>query len=509
MSQDKELSKLGKLVKSARESHDLTQSELAQLLKTSQSAIARIEQGDQNVTLAFLAKLNKALDRKIITAAAPADDLKITGGQKLSGSVRTNTSKNGALHVMCAALLNTGTTTLHGVPRIEEIYRIMEYFRSIGIEVTWTGDHTLTIKPGKKITTETLDTSAAAKIRSGLMSIGSLAAHIKKFNLPHSGGCKMGERTISAHKYGLEQLGISIVTKETHYQITNGKPKSNRVVMYESSDTGTTNVLLAAARLKGVTTEIIFAQQNYMVMDVCYLLQKMGVDIQGMGSHRLTVTGCGPIHTDLEHHISEDPIETMFFVAAAIVTKSELTITHCPIDFLELELLKLETMGQKIERSEMYKSANGITNLVDITLYPSTLHALDEKIHSLPFPGINTDNLPFFVPIAAMAQGRTLIHDWMWEERAIYFTELNKLGAQVQLLDPHRVTVDGGTKLKANQIVCPPALRPSTIILIAMLGAEGTSILRNVYSIKRGYEDLVTRLNKLGARVESIQSVMG
>jgi UDP-N-acetylglucosamine 1-carboxyvinyltransferase len=132
---------------------------------------------------------------------------------------------------------------------------------------------------------------------------------------------------------------------------------------------------------------------------------------------------------------------------------------------------------------------------------PSKLIALDDKIHANPYPGINMDNLPFFVPIAIKAKGQTMIHDWVYENRAIYFTELNRLGADVTLADPHRVYIQGGTQLKGAQVVCPPALRPAMIILIGMLGAHGTSVLRNVYMISRGYEEIADRLNKIGADI--------
>ena len=131
--------------------------------------------------------------------------------------------------------------------------------------------------------------------------------------------------------------------------------------------------------------------------------------------------------------------------------------------------------------------------------------ALEEKIHPQSFPGLNIDNLPFFTPIATQAKGTTFIFDWVYEERAIYFTELNKLGAKINLVDPHRVYITGPTPLRGNEIICPPALRPATIILVAMLAAEGESILRNVYSIERGYEDLCDRLTKLGAKIKRIE----
>lgn len=143
--------------------------------------------------------------------------------------------------------------------------------------------------------------------------------------------------------------------------------------------------------------------------------------------------------------------------------------------------------------------------LVDLEIFPSKLVALEDKIHANPYPGINMDNLPFFGAIALKARGQTMIHDWVYENRAIYFTELNRLGANITLADPHRVYIQGGDTLKPAQIVCPPALRPSMVILIAMLGTTGTSILRNVYMIDRGYEEIAKRLNSIGADIKIIQ----
>jgi UDP-N-acetylglucosamine 1-carboxyvinyltransferase len=197
----------------------------------------------------------------------------------------------------------------------------------------------------------------------------------------------------------------------------------------------------------------------------------------------------------------------MFFLAAAILTNSSITITRCPIDFLELELLKLEKMGFKYSLSKRYLSENGLTKLVDIKTKPSKLVSLHEKIYARPYPGLNIDNLPFFAVIATQAEGQTLIHDWVYEKRALYFTELDKLGAETVLADPHRIYITGPTKLRATELICPPALRPATILLIAMLGAEGRSVLRNIYSINRGYENLVERLTTLGADVRYLSDL--
>jgi UDP-N-acetylglucosamine 1-carboxyvinyltransferase len=162
-------------------------------------------------------------------------------------------------------------------------------------------------------------------------------------------------------------------------------------------------------------------------------------------------------------------------------------------------------MGLQYDRGPLYKADNGRTNLVDLVIHPSTLHAPAEKIHPMPYPGINADNLPFFVPPATQAEGRTLILDWMYDGRAIHYMEMKKLGADMVLADPHRVFIQGPTPLHAAVIDAPPALRPATILLIGMLAAEGNSELRNVYPISRGYANLHERLKTLGAEIEAVE----
>ena len=197
-----------------------------------------------------------------------------------------------------------------------------------------------------------------------------------------------------------------------------------------------------------------------------------------------------------------DPIEAMAFVSLGITTKSGLTIKNCPIEFLELELEKLRIAGQKYSLHNKRKSKNKKFDIVDIKLVPSDLNALPDKVYGRPFPGLNVDNLPFFVPILTQAKGRSLVHDWVYENRAVYYLELQKLGAKVTLLDPHRMFVEGKTRLHPNEIICPPGIRPAMVILIAMLAAKGKSILRNIYPVERGHENLAKRLEKIGARIE-------
>ena len=277
-------------------------------------------------------------------------------------------------------------------------------------------------------------------------------------------------------------------------------------MLTERGDTVTENALMAAARHDGVTV-IRNASPNYMVQDLCFFLERLGVRIEGIGTTTLTVHGVDVIDVDVEYSPSEDPIEAMSLLAAAVVTGSEITIRRVPIEFMEIELATLEGMGMEYATSDEYRSANGQTRLVDLTTVPGPLHAPIDKIHPMPFPGLNIDNLPFFALIGAVAEGSTLIHDWVYENRAIYLTELTKVGAKVQLLDPHRVLIEGPTRWRAAEVMCPPALRPGVVVLLAMLAAPGTSVLRNVYVINRGYEDLADRLNALGATIEVFRDI--
>jgi len=496
-------SHIGMQIADVRETQGMTQHDLAKLLQTTQSAIARIESGKQNVSADMLKKLSRALKKNLITLSPGTVNLAITGGKKLRGSVVTSTSKNGAVGLLCASLLNKGTTTLRRVPRIEEVHRLLEVLESIGMRTEWNGSD-VRLTPPKTYNLKKINETAARKTRSIVMFIGPLLHHFTSFSLPQSGGCKLGSRTVRPHFYALENFGADIKTTESAFIVTRKPKKPTEIILYESGDTVTENALFAAA-LTPSTTVIKYASANYQVQEVCAFLSACGVQIEGIGTTTLTVTGIEKLDRDIVYTLSEDPTDSMFFLATAIVTQSNITIKRCPIEFLELELFKLEKMGFRYTKSKVYLSENGMTKLVDITTKPSKLVALQEKIHPSVYPGLNIDNLPFFAVIATQAHGQTLIHDWVYEKRALYFTELDKLGAETVLADPHRIYITGPTPLRPNELICPPALRPATILLIAMLGAKGDSVLRNIYSINRGYENLVERLTSLGAHVHYLE----
>ncbi len=500
--------KIGRLIYQIRQEKGLTQAEFARKLNTSQSAVNRIEKGKQNLSMDMLGRISDVLNKQIVSLGSGAVNLRIEGGHELHGEITLKRSKNAAVALLCASLLNKGTTRYKSFPRIEEVNRIIEVLESIGVKVRWLKDNDLEIKPPKTLDIESIDRSAARKTRSVLMLLGPLMHSYKNFKIPYAGGCKLGTRTVAPHLFALEQFGVDVVAKTGNYLVTIKKKSAGRIVLYESGNTVTNNALMAAASTAG-TTIIQGASADYMVQDLCTYLKKLGVKIDGVGSPVLTVTGVVNIKKNITFAPTEDPIEAMFFIAAAVATNSKLKVSRVPIHWIGLELFKLKKMGLLYKVSQPYACDNGVTELADITIekHNHSLKAPADKLHPNLWPGINPDNIPYFVPICGVANGRTLIHDWMFENRAIYYTEMTKIGMNVELADPHRIYINGPTTFTHGDVVCPPALRPASLLLIGMLAAKGNSTLRNIYTINRGYEELAIRLNSIGASIEVINDI--
>jgi UDP-N-acetylglucosamine 1-carboxyvinyltransferase len=245
---NEEFKKIGRLISNSRLQRGMTQAELAKKLATSQSAINRIEKGNQNISIELLSRISDVLDRQIISLNSGSVSLRIEGGHELSGEITLKSSKNACVALLCASLLNKGTTKLRNVARIEEVSRLIEVMESIGVTTRWLPGNTLEIKPPKNFTMETLNRESAIKTRSAFMLAGGLMHHMKSFSLPHAGGCELGKRTVLPHIYGLEEFGVEVDTKSNRYDFNVKKKSPTRaVIMYESGDTATENILFAAA----------------------------------------------------------------------------------------------------------------------------------------------------------------------------------------------------------------------------------------------------------------------
>lgn len=502
------LHQIGSLIRSTRQAKGLTQSDLADKLGTSQSAIARIESGGQNLSVEMLTRINDALAADLVTIGTPGPThLRVRGGEQLSGSIAVNSSKNGAVVLLCAALLNRGRTVLRNIARIVEVERIVQVLASIGVHATWSSNgRDLELVTPDHLDLGSIDVATAMRTRSIIMFMGPLIGQRDDFAIPYAGGCDLGTRTVEPHMIALRPFGLDVLATDGAYRgsVTRRAEGALTIVLTERGDTVTENAIMAAANRPGVTT-LRNASSNYMVQELCYFLDLLGVGIDGIGTTTLRIHGKPALDADVTYTLAEDPVEAMSLLTAGIVTGSQITVRRVPIEFMEIEIATLAEMGLRYSMTDEYASANKRTRLVDITVYPSELRAPIDKIHPMPFPGLNIDNLPFFAAIAACATGSTLVHDWVYDNRAIYLTDLNRLGANVRLLDPHRLDITGPTHWSGAEVSCPPALRPAVVILLAMLAAKGTSVLRGVDIIARGYEQLADRLRSLGAQIETLR----
>src|SRR3954449_772834 len=379
---DDYLARIGNLIRDARKHRGWTQQQLADVLATSQSAINRIERGHQNLSLEMLARIGEALDSEIVSLGAGPTHLRVTGPTKLSGSIDVKTSKNAGVALLCASLLNRGRTTLRRVARIEEVNRLLEVLASMGVQTRWLNEgNDLEIVPPHELDVDRIDVEAARRTRSVIMFLGPLMHRQDVFELPYAGGCDLGTRTVEPHMSALRPFGLEVKATDGSYHATVNRviEPERPIVLTERGDTVTENALMAAALHPG-TTVIRNASSNYMVQDLCFYLQRLGVTVEGIGTTTLTVTGCADIDVDVDYAPSEDPIEAMSLLAAAIVTESSITIRRVPIEFLEIELAVLEDMGFRYSRSAEYVADNARTRLIDITTHPSTLRAPLDKI---------------------------------------------------------------------------------------------------------------------------------
>nr|BFF25872.1 hypothetical protein GCM10025732_38370 [Glycomyces mayteni] len=303
-----------------------------------------------------------------------ADDaprhLRVHGGTLLSGAIDVKTSKNACVALLCASLLNRGTTTLRKVARIEEVNRILRVLDSMGVHHEWIGQD-LRLTPPERLDLTGIDADAARRTRSIIMFLGPLLHDYPEFELPFAGGCELGDRTVEPHMVALRRFGLAVETSGGAYRATvkDRVDPPGTIVLTERGDTVTENAIMAAARFPAVTV-IRNASCNYMVQDLCFYLERLGIRIDGVGTTTVTVHGREDIDADVDYAPSEDPIEAWSLVAAAIVTESEITVRRVPIEFTEIELALAEEMGLEYASGPEYLAENGRTRLTDLTVHP-------------------------------------------------------------------------------------------------------------------------------------------
>jgi UDP-N-acetylglucosamine 1-carboxyvinyltransferase len=417
----------------------------------------------------------------------------VEGGHVLTGRVRPAGNKNAALPCVTACLLTSDPVTLGNVPRIRDVLNLLEIMESLGAEVVWTAANTVRID-ASGVTVGDVDRGMAAKIRASLLLAGPLLARFGEVNLPPPGGDVIGRRRMDTHFLAFEALG-GRVRLDGGFHIKAEKLIGTDVFLDEPSVTGTENAVMAASMAEGQTRLRNSASEPH-VQDLCNLLNAMGAHITGIGTNTLTIEGVRELH-GAEFALGADHIETGSFIGLAAVTGSTITIEDAPLEHLDSTLMGFRRLGVECqpEGKDLVVHGEG-----DHVIRQDAFGAVS-KIDDGPWPAFPADLTSIMVVTATQCRGTILIHEKMFESRMFFTDKLVGMGARIILCDPHRAVVVGPAQLHGETLESPD-IRAGMALLIAALGAQGTSRIQNIRQIERGYERIDERLKALGARIE-------
>ncbi len=414
----------------------------------------------------------------------------ITGGKKLSGEIEISGLKNAATPIIAATLLSRETCVLKNIPRIEDVFRMLEILESMGALVEWRDTHTVAIT-AKDIDPSRMNIDLVKKIRSSILLLGPLSARFEKFKLYHPGGCVIGARPVETHMKALSKLGVSVTGIEKGYEIDASKRAPATVVLREFSVTATEIAMTLASSLPGKTTIKIAAAEPH-VEDLGKFLRKMGAKIDGLGTHTITIEGCANLQ-GVEYEIIPDHNEAATFLILGAATGSEITVNHAREEHLDLVLERMREFGVSFTVREN-----------SITIHPAEKLLAVAKLDARTYPGIPTDVQAPFGVLATQAEGETLIFDTIFEGRFNYVSELEKMRGCATILNPHQVLFRGPVTLHGTTIKSFD-LRAGAALIIAALCAEGKTIIEDIYQVDRGYERIEERLKKLGADIRRVE----
>jgi len=419
-----------------------------------------------------------------------ADKFIINGGKELKGEIEVRGSKNAAGPALIACLLTKDECIVDNIPFIEDISNILEILKSMGVKVEKIGEEKVKIN-AEIVMSEKMDFEKASKTRISVLFFGSLLARVKNFKMPPPGGDRIGLRPVSVQLRALEKLGAKIERRDNVYEVNCEKLKGKEIVLEEFSVTATEAVMLAAVLAEGKTV-IKGAAAEPHVQDLGEMLLKMGAKIEGLGTHTIKIEGVKKLH-GCTHSVIPDPIEAGTFIVIGAMALGKIKVTGVDLSHLDLFLAKLEEMGVNLEKGNDYV----------LVSHSPKLNAV--KVQALPYPGFPTDLLPIIIPLLLSAKGKSLVHDPLYENRFNYIQELKKMGADIEMVDPHRTFVFGPTKLSGAAIDSWD-IRAGACLVIAALSAQGKTTIDNVFQIDRGYERIEERLQKLGADIKRISN---
>ncbi len=413
----------------------------------------------------------------------------INGGKKLSGTIEVFGSKNAAAPIIAASLLSDNPSIISNIPLIEDIFRLLEILESMGVEIEWLGKRKIKISP-QNLDVRKINQELVRKVRLPILLLGSLSARFDYFELANPGGCKIGKRPLETHFAALEELGVKISQTEKKYRIDARGRKHSKIVLREFSVTATEIAMILAASLPEETVIKIAACEPH-VEDLGKFLIKMGAKIQGLGTHTLKIQGKKNL-SGAVHKIIPDANEAATFLIMGVALKSQIVVKNAMEDHLDLVLEKLREMGAQ------FKIGKNEIEVVPV----EKLKALS-KIDSRIYPGIPTDDQALFGVLATQVHGETMVFDTLFEGRFNYVAEIEQMGAEVKVLNPHQAIFFGPTKLKGD-VITSYDLRSGASLILAALLAEGQSVIKEIYQVDRGYEKIEERLQKIGADIQRV-----
>lgn len=416
----------------------------------------------------------------------------VEGGHVLGGAIRPAGNKNAALPALAATLLSREKVTLENVPRIRDVETLIEIIGSLGARVEWVGEDVVEVVAGG-VNGGRPDPDLAKLIRASILLAGPLLARFGSVTLGPPGGDVIGRRRLDTHFLALEALGGEKRLEEGFEIRTRGLKGAN-IFLDEPSVTGTENAVMAAVLAQG-STLIRNAAAEPHVQDLCNLLNGMGARISGIGTHVLEIEGVTDLH-GARFRLGADHIETGSFMGLAAVTGSEITILEAPVEHLDSTLLGFRRLGLECTVDGTSLIVHGNREL----LVENDAFGHIPKIDDGPWPAFPADLTSIALVTATQCRGTVLIHEKMFESRMYFTDKLVGMGAQIILCDPHRAVVVGPARLRGGPLESPD-IRAGMAMLIAALGADGESRIKNIGQIERGYQHIDTRLRSLGARI--------
>ena len=431
---------------------------------------------------------------------------KVTGGVPLSGSIQPQGAKNEALQILFAVLLTPEPVTIHNIPNIIDVNKLIQILEKLGVKIAKHSDNSYTFQ-AYEVDIDYLQSAdfkeAGRGLRGSIMIVGPLLARFGKGFIPKPGGDKIGRRRLDTHFQGFISLGAKFrYNKEEYfYGVEADELNGTYMLLDEASVTGTANIVMAAVLAKGTTTIYNAACEPYL-QQLCNMLVRMGATISGIGSNLLTIEGVKSLG-GTTHRVLPDMIEIGSWVGLAALTRSALTIKDVQWEYLGQIPAVFRRLGIMIEKrgDDMFvpEHPNGyeIQSYIDGSVM---------TVSDAPWPGFTPDLLSIILVVATQARGSVLIHQKMFESRLFFVDKLIDMGAKIILCDPHRANVIGHdfkSSLKATTMTSPD-IRAGISLLIAALSAKGTSTIFNIEQIDRGYQDIDTRLRAIGAKIERI-----